>query len=104
MAEPLYFAHRVRIANLAIKHHLPAASPLPGFANAGGLIDYAVDVADNSRRAAGCADGILKGAKPGDLPFEQPTKFQLVVNLKTAGALGLAIPQAMLLRADRVIE
>jgi putative ABC transport system substrate-binding protein len=104
MAEPLFFAHRVRIAELALKHRLPAASPLPGFANAGGMIDYAVDVADNYRRAAGYVDKILKGAKPGDLPFEQPTKFQLTVNLKTAKLLGIEIPQSLLLRADRVIE
>jgi len=104
MAEPLFFAHRMRIAELAIKHRLLSASPLPGFANAGGVIDYAVDVADNYRRAAGYVDKILKGAKPGDLPFEQPTKFQLTVNLKTAKLLGLTIPQSLLLRAERVIE
>ena len=104
MAEPLYFPHRSKIAEFAIKHRLPAASPLPGFANAGGLIEYFVDVADNWRRAAGFVDKILKGAKPADLPFEQPTKFQLVLNLKTAKLIGLTVPQSMLLRADRVIE
>jgi putative ABC transport system substrate-binding protein len=104
MAEPMFFAHRARIAELAVKHRLPAASPLPGFANAGGMIDYAIDVADNYRRAAGFVEKILRGAKPGDLPFEQPMKFQLTVNMKTAKALGITIPQTMLVRADRVIE
>jgi putative ABC transport system substrate-binding protein len=104
MAEPLFFAHRARIAEFAIEHRLPAVSPLPGFASAGGMFDYAVDVADNYRRAAGYGDKILKGAKPSDLPFEQPTKFQLTVNLKTAKVIGLEIPQATLVRADRVIE
>ncbi|MEK6243637.1 MAG: ABC transporter substrate-binding protein [Pseudomonadota bacterium] len=101
---PLYLAHRVRIAELALQHRLPMGGPVTMLAEAGGLIGYGIDLAQNWRRAADYVDKILKGAKPGDLPFEQPTKFQLTVNLTTAKALGLTIPQVVLLRADRVIE
>ena len=100
----MLYVHRVRIAELAIKHRLPTSSRLFGFAEAGGLMTYHVDVADNWRRAAGYVDRILRGAKPEDLPFEQPTKFQLTVNLKTARAIGVKLPQPLLLRADRVIQ
>ncbi len=100
----MFYLHRVRIAELALKHRLATSSRLFGFAEAGGLMTYHVDVADNWRRAAGYADKILRGAKPEDLPFEQPTKFQLTVNLKTARAIGVKLPQSLLLRADRVIE
>ena len=100
----MFYIHRVRIAELAVKHRLATSSRLFGFAEAGALMTYHVDVADNWRRAAGYVDKILRGAKPGELPFEQPTKFQLTVNLKTARALGIKLPQSLLLRADRVIE
>jgi putative ABC transport system substrate-binding protein len=92
-----------QIASLAVKHRLPAiGSPL--FGRAGGLLAYGPDGADLYRRAAGYVDKIFKGARPGDLPMEGPTKFQLVINLKTAKALGLTIRPSLLLRADQVIE
>ena len=100
----MFFIHRARIAELALKHRLATSSRMIEFAKVGGLIAYHADVADNWRRAAGFVDKILRGAKPADLPFEQPTKFQLTVNLKTARALGLKLPQSLLLRADQVIE
>lgn len=94
-----------RIADLALKHRLATAFDAPLFANAGGLLSYGADPWDIwARTAPEYIDKILKGAKPGDLPIEQPTKFTLVINLKTAKALGLKIPQSLLIRADRVIE
>jgi putative tryptophan/tyrosine transport system substrate-binding protein len=86
-----------------VKRRLPAAWSKE-FAEAGGTISYGVDFSDNHRRAASFVDKILRGAKPADLPVEQPTKFELVINLKTAKALGLTIPQSILVRADEVIQ
>jgi ABC-type uncharacterized transport system substrate-binding protein len=91
-------------ARLAVQHRLPTISLLNQFAEAGGLMSYGASVSDIRRRAASLVDRILKGAKPADLPVEQPTKFELVVNRKTARALGITIPPSVLLQADRVIE
>ncbi len=101
---PLFTTHRVRIATLATKNRLPAIYPSTEFVEAGGLMSYGPDDLEYWRRAATYVDKILKGAKPGDLPVEQPTKFELVINLKTAKALGLKIPQSILVRADEVIQ
>jgi putative ABC transport system substrate-binding protein len=98
------FRHRARIVALAAQHRLPAEYFFRESVESGGLVAYGVDLLDLSRRSAGYVDRILRGAKPGDLPVELPTKFELSINLKTAKALGLAIPQQVLLRADRVIE
>ena len=102
--DSMFYQHRARLAHLAAKSRLPAMWGLREHAEAGGLMAYATDLDDLARRAATFVDKILKGAKPGDLPIEQPTKFELVINLKTAKALGLTIPQSLLQRADQVIE
>jgi len=87
-----------------LKNNLPAISPVSEFPNAGGLMSYGANLADLYRRAATYVDRILKGAKPADLPIEQPTKFELVINLKAAKQIGLMIPPNVLARADRVIR
>ncbi len=102
--EALIFANRTRIIALAARHRLPAMYGYREFPDAGGLMAYGPNRYEMYRRAATYVDKILKGAKPADLPVEQPTKFELVVNMKTAKAIGLTIPQSLLLRADQVIE
>jgi putative ABC transport system substrate-binding protein len=98
------FAHRQQIVSLADRNRIPATYPMREFVDAGGLMSYGPDNRLQFRRAAVFVDKILKGAKPADLPIEQPTKFELVINAKTAKALGLTIPPSLLLRADRIVE
>ncbi len=101
---PAFFQDRERLATLALKHHLPSMYTQSEYVDAGGLLAYGPNYPDLFRRAALYVDKILKGAKPGDLPIEQPTKFELVINARTARALGMTIPNPILLRADRTIE
>ena len=101
---PSGVVHRDLIIALAARHRLPAVYPYPYFAHSGGLVAYGPDVVSQVRRAAGYVDRILKGAKPADLPVQAPTKYELVINLKTAKALGLEIPSSVLARANEVIE
>jgi putative ABC transport system substrate-binding protein len=104
-SSPLFYAHRTLLVEMAAKHRLPTLYHQSEFVvRSGGLMSYGPDFNDLFRRSAVYVDKILKGAKPADLPVEQPTKFELVINLKTAQALGLTIPQTLRLRADRVIE
>jgi putative ABC transport system substrate-binding protein len=104
LSDPMTFAHRARLAELALKHRLPTMNGLTEYTEAGGLASYWPNSVEMFRRAATYVHRILSGARPGDLPIEQPTKFELVINLKTARTLGLKIPAAVLARADRVIE
>ncbi len=104
MPDPVIVANLKRIADLAVKSRLPSILHIAEFADVGGLVAYGPDRSDLFRRAATFVDKILKGAKPGDLPIDQATKFELVFNLKTAKAIGLTIPPALLFRANRVIE
>ncbi len=104
MPDPLFAGNLKRIADLAAKSHLPSIFHLTEFVDSGGLVAYGVDRSDQFRRAATYVDKILKGTKPADLPVEQPTKFELVINLKTAKQIGLTIPPNVLARADKVIK
>ena len=104
LSSALFHGERQRIVRLAAKYRLPAMYEHRDFADAGGLLSYGPDILFLNRHVATYVDKILKGARPADLPVEQPTKFELVINLKTAKALGLTIPQSLLLRADQVIE
>jgi putative ABC transport system substrate-binding protein len=104
LTDPILFSQRKLTVDLANSHRLPAMYFFQGFVEDGGLMSYGPSDADLFRRAAGYVDRILKGAKPGDLPIEQPTKFELFINLKAAATLGISIPDSFLLRADKVIE
>jgi putative ABC transport system substrate-binding protein len=104
LPDAMFWNQRVQIVTLAAQHRMPVIYPEREYADEGGLLAYGQNVPDNWRRAAIYVDKILKGAAPGDLPIERPTRFELVVNLKTAEALGLAIPPSILNRADEVIE
>jgi ABC-type uncharacterized transport system substrate-binding protein len=101
---PLATSTQKRIAELAIKHRLPSMYPDIRYASTGGLMSYGADRAEPYRRIASMVDKILKGTKPTDIPVEQPTKFELVFNLKTANQIGLTIPPNVLVRADKVIK
>jgi putative ABC transport system substrate-binding protein len=104
LASVFFNAHKARLVGLAAKYRLPTMYEHSDFVRAGGLVSYGPSIADLFRRAATYVDKILKGARPGDLPVEQPTRFELFINLKTAKSLGLTIPESFLLRADEVIE
>jgi ABC-type uncharacterized transport system substrate-binding protein len=104
LENPLFYQQKMTLAKLASKARLPTIYGWRGFADAGGLMSYGANYEDLMRQSAVYIDKILKGAKPGDLPVEQPTKFELVINLKTAKALGITIPQSILLQADEVIR
>jgi putative ABC transport system substrate-binding protein len=104
LGSPFLLSHRTQIADLAVKSRLPAMYHSPEFVEDGGLMSYGVSATDLFRRAATYVDKLLKGAKPAEIPVEQPTKFEFVINLKTAKQIGLTIPPNVLVRADRVIE
>ena len=104
MPDAYLTGHRLEVTSLAARYRLPTVYALRPFAESGGLLSYGFDVLDNFRRAANYADRILRGAKPNELPVQAPEKFELVINLKTANALGLTVPPTLLGRADGVIE
>lgn len=104
LGDSMFFLHRVRLGDVLLRTRLPSMFANTEHVEAGGLMSYSASSRDNYRRAAYFVDRILKGAKPADLPVEQPTRFELVINLGTARTLGLAIPPTLLLRADQVIQ
>jgi putative ABC transport system substrate-binding protein len=104
LADALLYHHKSQIVDFTSRARLPAVFPFREFTELGGLMSYGPNLPDMFRMAASYVDKILKGAKPADLPIEQPTKFQFVINLKTANALGLTVPPTLLARADEVIE
>ena len=104
LSTPMLYGERTRLVDFAVENRLPTVFSFRSYVDAGGLVSYGPSVPDMCRRAATYVDKILKGAKPADLPVEQPTKFELIINLKTAKALGITVPTAVLLRADEVIE
>jgi putative ABC transport system substrate-binding protein len=104
LADRVFLHNRGRIVDFAARNRVPAVYPYRELVEAGGLMSFGPNYADMHRRAATYVDKILKGAKAGDLPVEQPTKFELIINLKTAKALGFTIPQSLLLRADEVVQ
>ena len=104
LADSAFWVHRARLGELCTKHRLPSVWPGGGWLDAGGLVSYQGDFTAMTRRSASFIDKILKGTKPGDIPFEQSTKLELVVNMKAANALGLTVPQSVLVGADEVIE
>jgi putative tryptophan/tyrosine transport system substrate-binding protein len=104
MGDAFTLAHRAPIILVAARNNVPAVHATSAFARDGGLLSYGVDTVDTWRRAASYVDRILRGAKPAELPVQFPTKFEMAVNLKAAKALGLTVPQSILLRADEVIE
>ena len=103
-ADTFFVQQLQQIAQVALKQRVPSIYTIHEYVEVGGLMSYGADLVDNFRRAATYVDKILKGANPGDLPFEQPTRYSFAINLKTAKALGLTIPQSLLLRADEVIQ
>jgi putative ABC transport system substrate-binding protein len=104
LGSSILLSHRAQLAELAVKNRLPVIYAQPEYVEAGGLMTYGVSITDLFRRAATYVDKILKGAKPADLPVEQPTKFELIINLKAAKQIGLTIPANVLVRADKVIR